>query len=77
MFALQTGARADNRQFTNSGSLSREDGIPVHVCGTYAGRRAWRRGFPRLRRCGAAGPTQIRNYEALDYVRLWCHGPLC
>jgi hypothetical protein len=72
MFALQTGKRAGNpaiHQITES--LSRDDGIPVHVCETYAGMRGVAaEDFPAYVDVAPAGPTQIRNYEALDYVRL-------
>lgn len=72
MFALQTGERANNpavHQMVES--LSRDDGIPVHVCETYAGRRGLAaEDFPAYVDVAPAGPTQIRNYEALDYVRL-------
>ena len=51
-------------------TLSR-DGIPVHVCETFAG---WRgvgaENFPAYIDVAPAGPAQIHNYEALDYVRL-------
>jgi intracellular sulfur oxidation DsrE/DsrF family protein len=72
MFALQTGKRAGNPAIHQlAESLSRDDGIPVHVCETYAG---WRglaaEDFPAYVDVAPAGPTQIRNYEALDYVRL-------
>jgi intracellular sulfur oxidation DsrE/DsrF family protein len=72
MFALQTSSRASNpavHQMVES--LSRDDGIPVHVCETYAGRRGLAaEDFPAYVDVAPAGPTQIRNYEALDYVRL-------
>ena len=72
MFALQIGKRADNQAIHQiAESLSRDDGIPVHVCETYAG---WRgvaaEDFPAYVDVAPAGPAQIRNYEALDYVRL-------
>ena len=72
MFALQTGKRAGNEAIHQiAQSLSRDDGIPVHVCETYAG---WRglaaEDFPAYIDVAPTGPTQIRNYEALDYVRL-------
>ena len=72
MFALQTGQRAGNPAIHQiAESLSRDDGIPVHVCETYAG---WRglaaEDFPAYVDVAPAGPAQIRNYEALDYVRL-------
>ena len=72
MFALQTGKRADNlavHQIVES--LSRDEGIPVHVCETYAGRRGLAvEDFPAYVNVAPEGPAQIRNYEALDYVRL-------
>ncbi len=72
MFALQTGARDSHPALHQMvQSLSRDDGIPVHVCETYAG---WRglaaEDFPAYVDVAPAGPTQIHNYEALDYVRL-------
>jgi len=72
MFALQTGKRTDNEAVHQiAESLSREDGIPVHVCETYAGRRGLAtEDFPAYVDVAAEGPAQIRNYEALDYVRL-------
>ena len=72
MFALQTGMRAGNEAIHQiAQSLSRDDGIPVHVCETHAG---WRglaaEDFPAYVDVAPSGPSQIRNYEALDYVRL-------
>ena len=72
MFALQTRSRDSNpavHQMVES--LSRDDGIPVHVCETYAGRRGLAtEDFPAYVDVAPEGPAQIRNYEALDYVRL-------
>jgi len=52
-------------------SLKRDDGVPVHVCETHAG---WKgispEAFPDYVDVAPSGPAQIRNYEALDYVRL-------
>lgn len=72
MFALQSGQRAGNEAIHQiAQSLSRDDGIPVHVCETYAGRRGLAtEDFPAYIDVAPTGPTQIRNYEALDYVRL-------
>lgn len=72
MFALQTGKRADNQAAHKIvESLSRDDGIPVHVCETYAVRRGLAvEDFPAYVDVAPEGPAQIRNYEALDYVRL-------
>ena len=72
MFALQTGKRADNPAAHKIvESLSRDEGIPVHVCETYAGRRGLAvEDFPAYVDVAPEGPAQIRNYEALDYVRM-------
>jgi intracellular sulfur oxidation DsrE/DsrF family protein len=72
MFALREDAREANPDIHRlAEGLSREDGIPVHVCGTYAG---WRglapEDFPDYIDVAATGPVQIRNYEALDWVRV-------
>lgn len=72
MFALQASARDSHPAVHRlAESLSREDGIAVHVCETYAGRRGLAtEDFPAYVDVAPEGPAQIRNYEALDYVRL-------
>jgi len=72
MFALQSGKRAGNETIHQiAESLSRDNGIPVHVCETYASRRGLAaEDFPDYVDVAPEGPAQIRNYEALDYVRL-------
>ena len=72
MFALQAGSRAGNLAVHQiAESLSRDDGVPVHVCETYAGRRGLAaEDFPAYIDVAPSGPAQIRNYEVLDYVRL-------
>ncbi|MBT9568992.1 MAG: DsrE family protein [Thiobacillus sp.] len=71
MFALQSSKRADAPAVHQLAESLSKDGIPVHVCETYAG---WRgigaENFPSYIDVAPAGPTQIRNYEALDYVRV-------
>ena len=71
MFALQTSAREGNPAVHHIAETLSREGIPVHVCETYAG---WRgvgaENFPAYIDVAPAGPTQIKNYEALDYVRL-------
>lgn len=72
MFALQTTRQASNPKIHQlAESLSRDQGIPVHVCETYAG---WRglapENFPAYIDVAPSGPAQIRNYEMLDYVRV-------
>jgi len=72
MFALQAAQREGNAAAHQlAESLVRDEGIPLHVCETYAG---WRgvapAAFPDYVDVAPSGPAQIRNYEALDYVRL-------
>lgn len=71
MFALQTNKQADAPAVHQIAESLSKDGIPVHVCETFAG---WRgigaENFPAYIDVAPAGPTQIHNYEALDYVRL-------
>lgn len=72
MFALQSNQRAGNQKVHQlAESLSRDQGIPMHVCETYAG---WRglapENFPAYIDVAPSGPSQIRNYEMLDYVRV-------
>jgi sulfur relay (sulfurtransferase) complex TusBCD TusD component (DsrE family) len=49
--------------------LVREEGVPVHVCGTHA---EWRgvtaEQFPEYVDVAAAGPAQINDYRALGYA---------
>lgn len=72
MFALQTEKRVNNQAIHSiAQSLSRDDGIQVHVCETYANRRGLAaEDFPAYIDVAPEGPAQIRNYEALDYVHL-------
>lgn len=71
MFALQSGKRDDAPAVHQLAESLSKDGIPVHVCETFAG---WRgvgaENFPSYIDVAPAGPTQINNYEALDYVRV-------
>lgn len=71
MFALQADERNKHQSVHQLAESLSRDGIPVHVCETYAG---WRgigaENFPKYIDVAPAGPTQIKNYEALGYVRL-------
>lgn len=72
MFGLQAGRRGSNPGIQRlAETLSREQGIPVHVCETFAG---WRglgaEHFPDYIDVAPSGPSQLRNYEMLDYVRV-------
>ena len=67
-FALLDERRAGN-QAVHEGveSLVKND-VPVHVCGTHA---SWRgkgpKDFPDYVDVAPAGPTEIRNYQAMGY----------
>jgi len=70
MFALQKDKRsASPKVHADIEQLVKEQQIPVHVCETYAG---WRgigaEAFPDYVNVAATGPSQIKNYMALDYV---------
>ncbi len=56
-------------------SLARSD-VPVHVCGTHA---RWRgkaeEDFPEYVDVAPAGPTEIRNYQAMGYQLIQVHRP--
>ncbi len=70
MFSLQKDKRAAAPE-VHAGieQLSKEQGIPVHVCETYAG---WRgigaEAFPEYVNVAPSGPSQVKNYLQLDYV---------
>jgi intracellular sulfur oxidation DsrE/DsrF family protein len=72
MFALRNETRPGRSKVHQiAESLSRDDGVAVHVCETYAGMRGLAaEDFPAYVDVAPEGPAQIRNYEALDYVRL-------
>jgi intracellular sulfur oxidation DsrE/DsrF family protein len=78
MFALQTDRRAAAPE-VHAGiqQLSREHGIPVHVCETYAG---WRgigaEAFPDYVNVAPAGPAQVGNYVQLGYVLVKISAPM-
>jgi intracellular sulfur oxidation DsrE/DsrF family protein len=72
MFALQSELKEKNSAVHQQvQSLKRDQGIPVHVCETYAG---WKglgpEAFPSYVDVAPSGPSQVNNYMALDYLRL-------
>lgn len=72
MFALQSNYKEKNAAVHEQvKSLKQDQGIPVHVCETYAG---WKglgpEAFPTYVDVAPSGPSQVNNYVALDYVRL-------
>ena len=72
MFALQSNYQEKNAAVHEQvKSLKQDQGIPVHVCETYAG---WKglgpEAFPAYVDVAPSGPSQVNNYVALDYLRL-------
>jgi len=57
-------------------SLSQEQDIPIHVCGTHA---SWygksEKDFPDYIDVTPAGPTQIANYEDMGYEKIILEEP--
>lgn len=78
MFVLQKDRRAA-APAVHAGieALSREQGIPVHVCETYAG---WRgvgaEAFPDYVNVAPAGPAQVNDYLQLGYVLIKISAPM-
>ena len=72
MFALKEGAKGGNEAVHNlAQELSQGQHIPIHVCETYASRRGLMpEDFPKYIDVAPEGPAQLRNYEALGYVRI-------
>jgi intracellular sulfur oxidation DsrE/DsrF family protein len=75
-FALMKEKQNNNRDIhTTVQSLVAND-VPVHVCGTYA---SWQgkaaKDFPAYVDVAPAGPTAIRNYEAMGYVLISVEKP--
>ncbi|MCW8901225.1 MAG: DsrE family protein [Gammaproteobacteria bacterium] len=69
-FALQT---KNNKKFKEIHSLTqqlvKEDNVPLHVCGTYAGwKNVTEEEFPDYVDVTAAGPATINDYVALGYI---------
>ena len=72
MFALQKNnndkSAAPVRQLTKQ---LVQDGISLHVCGTYAARKGLsEEDFPDYVNVAAAGPAQINDYIAVGYMRV-------
>ncbi|MDH5653929.1 MAG: DsrE family protein [Gammaproteobacteria bacterium] len=68
-FALQTNRQPQTARVHELTKLLKKDNVQLHVCGTHA---AWRgvsaEDFPDYVDVSPAGPAQINDYLALDYV---------
>jgi len=67
-FALMSEERASNQAVHDGVAALVNSDVPVHVCGTNA---SWRgkgtEDFPKYVDVTPAGPTEIRNYQAMGY----------
>jgi len=68
-FGLMKNQQKENPQVHTAVQSLVANDVPVHVCGTHA---SWRGktadDFPDYVDVTPAGPTEIRNYEAMGYV---------
>jgi intracellular sulfur oxidation DsrE/DsrF family protein len=75
-FALQTTQQQREPKVHSITRALRDEGVTVHVCGTFAG---WRglgaEDFPDYVDVSAAGPAQVNDYRALDFVVIKITGP--
>lgn len=76
-FGLMTSEAKDKAEIHKTvKSLSQEQDIPVHVCGTHA---SWygksEKDFPDYIDVTPAGPTQIANYEDMGYEKIILEEP--
>jgi intracellular sulfur oxidation DsrE/DsrF family protein len=70
MFSLRSDVRATRAPMhADIEKLVGRDGVPVHVCGTYAERQGTTaEAFPRYVDVAPSGPAQIRAYRDLGYT---------
>ena len=68
-FGLMKSKQQENAKVHKTVQSLVASDVPVHVCGTHA---SWRgkeaNDFPDYVDVSPAGPTEIRNYEAMGYV---------
>jgi intracellular sulfur oxidation DsrE/DsrF family protein len=68
MFALQADKRKQNEAVHQSVESLSKEGVPVHVCETYAARRGVAaEAFPEYVNVAPAGPAQVNSYRDLGY----------
>jgi intracellular sulfur oxidation DsrE/DsrF family protein len=70
-FGLMKSRQQENAKVHKTVQSLVANDVPVHVCGTHA---SWKgksaADFPDYVDVAPAGPTEIRNYEAMGYVRV-------
>ena len=75
-FGLMKNKQQDNAKVHKTVQSLVASDVPVHVCGTHA---SWKGksadDFPDYVDVAPAGPTEIRNYEAMGYVLIMVRKP--
>lgn len=70
-FALTRKNQDSNKKIHSLTQALKKEGIPLHVCGTYAG---WKgltdEDFPEYVNVSAAGPAQINDYKAVGFLHI-------
>lgn len=75
-FGLMTSQQTEQAQMHQTVQSLVASDVPVHVCGTHASWRGKDAGdFPDYVDVAPAGPTEIRNYEAMGYVLIVVRKP--
>lgn len=75
-FGLMTSRQDKHQEVHQTVQTLVASDVPVHVCGTHA---SWKgksaKDFPDYVDVAPAGPTEIRNYEAMGYVLIEVEKP--
>lgn len=70
-FGLMTSRQEEKAELHKTVQSLVANDVPVHVCGTHASWRGKKSSdFPDYVDVAPAGPTEIRNYEAMGYKRI-------
>jgi intracellular sulfur oxidation DsrE/DsrF family protein len=71
LFTLQKSKAASDASVHKLTRQLVQDGVNLHVCGTYAERRGLsEEDFPEYVNVAAAGPAQINDYVSVGYIRI-------
>ncbi len=71
MLALQTSKQQANPEVVSLTQSLVKQGVPVHVCGTYASMKGLsEEDFPAFVNVSAYGPAQIQDYIAVGYLHV-------
>lgn len=76
LFALQNSKATAEAPVHKITQQLVNDGVALHVCGTYAARKGLsEEDFPEYVNVAAAGPAQINDYIAVGYIRIKINKP--